>query len=70
MFGLVQHDRPAHGFDGCELDGQSLANQVDIVCRKALVAPLVVAKLKGGPGRIDTQAQVRVGRKPATFFVG
>ncbi|MCY1449744.1 hypothetical protein D9M71_665030 [compost metagenome] len=70
MFGLVQDDRPAHGLDRRELDGQSLANTVDIVCRKALVTALGVAKLKGRPGGIDTQAQVRVGRKPATFFVG
>ncbi|MNI31061.1 hypothetical protein D3C73_849310 [compost metagenome] len=70
LFGLFEHNRPTDRFDGRQFDGQSLANQVDIVCRKALVTPLIVAKLKGRPGRIDTQAQVRVGRKPATFFVG
>ena len=70
LFGLLQDDGPADGLDGRELDGQPLTDHVDVVRCKALITALIVAKLEGRPGRIDTQAQVRVSRQPATFFVG
>ncbi|MNF90286.1 hypothetical protein D3C84_728460 [compost metagenome] len=49
LFGLLKHSRPAHRLDGRELDGQALANQVDVIRRKALIAALIVTKLKGWP---------------------
>ena len=49
LFGLLKHGRPAHRFYGRKLDGQALANQVDVIRRKALIAALIIAKLKGWP---------------------
>ncbi|MNZ93052.1 hypothetical protein D3C78_1121060 [compost metagenome] len=69
FFGLFQDGGPAHRLDGREPGFQSLANDLDVIRGKALVAALIVAKLEGRPRRIDTQAQVRVSRQPATFIL-
>ena len=70
LLDLLKHYRPAHGFDRGEFDRQTLAYGVYVVSCQALIARLIVAKLKGRPRRVDAQAQVWMSRQPATFFIG
>ncbi|MNN71048.1 hypothetical protein D3C81_1869470 [compost metagenome] len=56
LFDLVQHLGPTDRLHGRNLDGQTIAHDVDVVRRQALVAALLVTKLEWRPRRVDAQA--------------
>ena len=66
---LLQHCAPVARLDGFEFHAKAAFDEADIVGGEAQVVALGVAKFEGWPGRVDAQAQLRVGCQPGALVL-